>query len=106
MQLREVLLQLFRYRLLLAPELLRDALVLDGVSVLGIIVEVQLTGRSHAICLARVRCNTASAPEVSTCVLVTVDEAVARWASKHFDMGAGGSIRRLRSRPGPVEVVF
>jgi len=138
-QLYEVLLQLFRNRPLLAPELLRDAVhvelpnfseariesadltdvqpaeyradlvvpLLDGVPVLGIIVEVQLSQDDRkrfvwpvyaATLRARLKCR--------VCLLVvTVDEAVARWAAKPIDMGNGSRFVPLVLRPSGVPEV-
>lgn len=121
--LHEALLQLFKNRPQLAPELLRDALheplpdyteariesaelndvqpteyradlvvlLHDGKPVLGIVVEVQLARDETkryvwpvyvANLRARIRCP--------VCLLVvTSDEAMARWASKTIDLGGG-----------------
>ena len=119
----QVLLELFRNRPTLAPELLRDALkiqlpdytqvsiesadlsdikpteyradlvvlLLRGSPVLGIVLEVQLSHDpdkpyvwpAYAVNLrARIRCP--------VCLfVVTIEENVARWASKPIDLGAG-----------------
>ncbi len=119
--LHEALLQLFRNRPALAPELLRDALqfelpaytdarldsadltdiqpaeyradlvvlLLDGRPVFGIVVEVQLSADERkrfvwpvyvANLRARLKCP--------VCLLVvTADEAVARWAAKSVEIG-------------------
>lgn len=138
-QLHEVLLQLFRNRPLLAPELLRDALhvelpkfsearidsadltdvqpaeyradlvvlLLDGVPVLGIVVEVQLSQDDRkrfvwpvyaASLRARLKCQ--------VCLLVvTVDEAVARWAARPIEMGNGSRFLPLVLRPSGIPEV-
>jgi hypothetical protein len=138
-QLHEVLLQLFRNRPLLAPELLRDALqvelpnftearidsadltevqpaeyradlvvlLLEGLPVLGIVVEVQLSQDDRkrfvwpvyvATLRARLKCH--------VCLLaVTVDEAVARWAAKPIDMGNGSRFVPLVLRPSGIPEV-
>lgn len=122
-QLHEVLLQLFRNRPELAPELLRDALhqelpaytearidsadlnevqpaeyradlvvlLFDGVPVFGIVVEVQLSPDERkryvwpvyvAGLRARLKCP--------VCLLiVTADDACARWAAKPIVIGGG-----------------
>lgn len=122
-QLHEVLLQLFRNRPELAPELLRDALhqelpaytearidsadlnevqpaeyradlvvlLFDGVPVFGIVVEVQLSPDERkryvwpayvAGLRARLKCP--------VCLLVvTADDACARWAAKPIAIGGG-----------------
>lgn len=138
-QLHEVLLQLFRNRPLLAPELLRDALhvelpkftearidsadltnvqpaeyradlvvlLLDGVPVLGIVVEVQLSQDDRKrfvwpVYLATLRARL----ECPVCLLVvTVDEAVARWAARPIDMGSGSRFVPLVLRPSGVPAV-
>jgi hypothetical protein len=122
-QLHEALLQLFRNRPKLAPELLRDALsvdlpaytdaridsaelnevqpteyradlvvlLLEGVPVYGIVVEVQLAPDERkqyvwpvyiASLRARVKCP--------LCLLVvTADDACARWAARRISIGGG-----------------
>lgn len=138
-QLHEALLQLFRNRPALAPELLRDALHLDlpdytevrvdsaditevqpaeyradlvvllfrGVPVFGIIVEVQLSRDdrkpfvwpAYVINLrARLRCK--------VCLLVvTPDEAVARWAAKPIYLGGPNWYQPLVLGPSGVPEV-
>jgi hypothetical protein len=125
-QLHEVLLQLFRNRPELAPELLRDALhqelprytearidsadltevqpaeyradlvvlLFEGVPVFGIIVEVQLSPDERkqyvwpayvAGLRARIKCP--------VCLLViTADDACARWAARPIDLGGGSCL--------------
>jgi hypothetical protein len=125
-QLHEALLELFRNRPLLAPELLRDALhvelpnfaearidsadlndlqpaayqadlvvrLVEHVPVLGIVVEVQLSPRERKrfVWPAYVA-NLRARLECPVCLLVvTVDEAVARWAAKPIDMGNGSRL--------------
>ena len=139
-QLHEVLLQLFRNRPLLAPELLRDAwhvelpkfsearidsadltdvqpaeyradlvvLLLDGLPVLGIVVEVQLSQDDRkrfvwpvyaASLRARLKCQV-------SLLVVTVDETVARWAAKPIDMGNGSRFVPLVLRPSGIPEVI
>ena len=139
-QLHEVLLQPFRNRPLLAPELLRDALhvelpqfrrariefggpdrrstdrvradlvvlLLDGVPVLGIVVEVQLSQDDRkrlvwpvyaASLRARLKCQV-------SLLVVTVDETVARWAAKPIDMGNGSRFVPLVLRPSGIPEVI
>jgi hypothetical protein len=125
-QLHEVLLQLFRNRPALAPELLRDALhqelptygeiridsadltevqpaeyradlvvlLLEGLPVFGIVVEVQLSPDERkqyvwpayvAGLRARIRCP--------VCLLViTADDACARWAAKPIALGGSSCL--------------
>jgi hypothetical protein len=138
-QLHEVLLQLFRNRPLLAPELLRDALhvelprftearldsadltdvqpaeyradmvvlLLDGKPVLGIVVEVQLSPDNSKRFVWPVYAATRRARwKCAVCVLVvTVDEAVARWAAKPIEMGNGSRFVPLVLRPSGVPEV-
>jgi hypothetical protein len=138
-QLHEALLQLFRNRPALAPELLRDALHLElpdytevridsaditevqpaeyradlvvllfrGVPVFGIVVEVQLSRDdrkpfvwpAYVINLrARLRCK--------VCLLVvTPDEAVARWAAKPIYIGGPNWYQPLVLGPSGVPEV-
>lgn len=138
-QLHDVLVQLFRNRPLLAPELLRDALhvelpkftearidsadltevqpaeyradlvirLFDGVSVLGIVVEVQLS-RKHrkrfvwpayvANLRARLECPV-------YLLVVTADETIAHWAARPIDLGNGGRFVPLVLGPSGVPVV-
>jgi hypothetical protein len=138
-QTHEVLLELFRNRPLLAPELLRDALhvelpkfsearigsadltevqpaeyradlvvlLLDGVPVFGIVVEVQLSpdGRKRFVWPAYVATLRARL-ECPVCLLVvTADEAVARWAAKPVDMRNGSRFIALVLRPSGIPEV-
>jgi hypothetical protein len=135
----EWLLQLFRNRPSLAPELLRDALhmelpqftearidsadltdvqpaeyradvvvrLLDGASVLGIVVEVQFSAdpRKRFAWPAYVA-NLRRRLECPVCLLVvTADEAIARWAAKPIDMGCGNRFAPLVLRPSGVPEV-
>lgn len=138
-QLHEALLQLFRNRPLLAPELLRDALhvalprftearidsadltdvqpaeyradmvvlLLDGVPVLGIVVEVQLSRDERKRFVWPVYAATLRARlECPVCLLVvTADEAVARWAAKPIEIGNGSRLVPLVLRPSGVPEV-
>ena len=124
-QLHEVLLQLFRNRPELAPELLRDALhqelpsytearidsadlsevqpaeyradlvvlLLDGVPVFGIVVEVQLSpdDRKQYVWPAYVAGLRARLKCLVCLLVITADDACARWAAKPIDLG-GGSV--------------
>jgi hypothetical protein len=138
-QTHEVLLELFRNRPLLAPDLLRDALhvelpkfsearigsadltevqpaeyradlvvlLLDGVPVFGIVVEVQLSpdGRKRFVWPAYVATLRARL-ECPVCLLVvTADEAVARWAAKPVDMGNGSRFVALVLHPSGIPEV-
>lgn len=138
-QLHDVLVELFRNRPLLAPELLRNALhidlprftearidsadltdvqpteyradlvvlLLDGKPVFGIVIEVQLSPRNRkrfvwpayvATLRARLECP--------VCLLVvTADEAVARWAAKPIEMGNGSRFVPLVLSPSGVPEV-
>jgi uncharacterized protein DUF4351 len=138
-QLHDVLVQLFRNRPLLAPELLRDALnvelpqftearidsadltdvqpaeyradlvvlLLDGKPVLGIVIEVQLSRENRKRFVWPVYAATLRARwECPVCVLVmTVDEAIARWAAKPVEMGNGSRFVPLVLRPSGVPEV-
>lgn len=122
-QLHEVLLQLFRNRPALAPELLRDALhqelpsytevridsadlseiqpaeyradlvvlLLDGVPVFGIIVEVQLSpdDRKQYVWPAYVAGLRARLQCPVSLLVITADDACARWAARPIQMGGG-----------------
>ena len=125
-QLHEVLLQLFRNRPELAPELLRDALhqelppytearidsadlsevqpaeyradlvvlLLDGVPVFGIVVEVQLhpDERKQYVWPAYVAGLRARLKCPVSLLVITADDACARWAAKPIDMGGGSCL--------------
>jgi hypothetical protein len=125
-QLHEVLLQLFRNRPELAPELLRDALhqelprytearidsadlsevqpaeyradlvvlLLDGVPVFGIVVEVQLSpdDRKQYVWPAYVAGLRARLKCPVSLLVITADDACARWAAKPIDMGGGSCL--------------
>lgn len=135
----EWLVELFRNRPSLAPELMRDALqvelpkfteaqvdsadltdvqpaeyradlvvrLLDGVSVLGLIVEVQLSRDDSkpfawpayvATLRRRLKCP--------VCLLVvTVDEAIARWAAQPVEMGCGNRFVPLVLHPSGIPEV-
>lgn len=135
----EWLVELFRNRPSLTPELLREALhldlpkftearidsadltdvqpaeyradlvvrLLDGVSVLGVVVEVQLSRDDCkqfawpayvATLRRRLKCP--------VCLLVvTVDEAIARWAAKPIEMGCGNRFVPLVLGPSAVPEV-
>jgi hypothetical protein len=120
-QLHEVLLQLFRNRPALAPELLRDALhqelpsysearidspdlseiqpaeyradlvvlLLDGVPVFGIVVEVQLSPdeRKQYVWPAYVAGLRARLKCPVSLLVVTADDACARWAARPIALG-------------------
>ena len=122
-QLHEVLLQLFRNRPELAPELLRDALhqelpsytearidsadlsevqpaeyradlvvlLLDGVPVFGIVVEVQLSPdeRKQYVWPAYVAGLRARLKCPVSLLVITADDACARWAARPIAMGGG-----------------
>ena len=125
-QLHEVLLQLFRNRPSLAPELLRDALhqelpsytevridsadlseiqpteyradlvvlLLDGVPVFGIVVEVQLSPdeRKQYVWPAYVA-GLRARFECPVCLLViTADDACARWAARPIPLGGSSCL--------------
>jgi hypothetical protein len=138
-QLHDVLVQLFRNRPLLAPELLRDALnvelpqftevridsadltdvqpaeyradlvvlLLDGRPVLGIVIEVQLSQENRKRFVWPAYAATLRARwECPICLLVvTVDEAIARWAAKPIEMGNGSRFVPLVLRPSGVPEV-
>ena len=125
-QLHEVLLQLFRNRPALAPELLRDALhqelpsytearidsadlsevqpaeyradlvvlLLDGVPVFGIVVEVQLSPdeRKQYVWPAYVAGLRARLECPVSLLVITADDACARWAAKPIDLGGGSRL--------------
>lgn len=125
-QLHEVLLQLFRNRPALAPELLRDALhqelpnytearidsadlseiqpteyradlvvlLLDGVPVFGIVVEVQLSPdeRKQYVWPAYVAGLRARLECPVSLLVITADDACARWAAKPINMGGGSRL--------------
>jgi hypothetical protein len=135
----EWLVDLFRSRPSLAPELLREAVkvelpkftearidsadltdvqpaeyradlvvrLLDGESVLGVVVEVQLSRDDSkqftwpayvATLRRRLKCP--------VCLLVvTVDEAIARWAAKPIEMGGGNRFVPLVLAPSTVPEV-
>lgn len=83
-------------------------LLLDGRPVLGIVIEVQLSRENRKrfvwpayAATLRVRW------ECPVCVLVvTVDEAVARWAAKPIEMGNGSRFVPLVLRPSGVPEVI
>jgi predicted transposase YdaD len=138
-QLHEALLQLFRNRPALAPELLRDALriqlpeysearidsadltlvqpteyradlvvlLLHGEPVLGIVVEVQLSpderkGYVWPVYVAGLRARL----ECPVCLLVvTADEATARWAAKTVELGGANRFTPFVLGPSGVPVV-
>lgn len=135
----EWLVQLFRNRPSLAPELLREALqmelpkfaqvqidsadltdvqpaeyradlvvrLLDGLPVLGIVIEAQLSKdpRKRFTWPAYVA-NLRARIERPVCLLVvTVDEAIARWAAKPIEMGGGNRFVPLVLRPSAVPEV-
>jgi hypothetical protein len=121
-----VLLQLFRNRPALAPELLRDALhqklpgytearidsadlsevqpaeyradlvvlLLDGVPVFGIVVEVQLSPdeRKQYVWPAYVAGLRARLKCPVSLLVITADNACARWAARPIDMGGGSRL--------------
>jgi hypothetical protein len=124
--LHEVLLQLFRNRPELAPELLRDALhlelpsytearidsadlsevqpaeyradlvvlLLDGVPVFGIVVEVQLSpdDRKQYVWPAYVAGLRARLKCPVSLLVITADDACARWAARPIDLGGGSCL--------------
>lgn len=125
-QLHEVLLQLFRNRPALAPELLRDALhqelprytearidsadlsevqpaeyradlvvlLLDGVPVYGIVVEVQLSPdeRKQYVWPAYVAGLRARLECPVSLLVITADDACARWAARPISLGGGSCL--------------
>lgn len=135
----EWLVELFRNRPLLAPELLRDALhmelprftearidsadltdvqpteyradlvvlLLDKVHVLGIVVEVQLSRDNDKQFVWPVYATTLRARfKCPVCLLiVTTDEAIARWAARPIDLGGGNRFFPLVLRPSGVPEV-
>ena len=138
-QLHEALLQLFRNRPSLAPELLRDALhfelpaytevridaaeltdiqpaeyradlvvlLLNGEPVLGIIVEAQLsTDERKRYVWPVYTVNLRARLKCPVCLLVvTADDATARWAAKAVDLGGGNRFVPLVLRPSGVPEV-
>ena len=138
-QLHEALLQLFRNRPSLAPELLRDALhfelpaytdvridaaeltdiqpaeyradlvvlLLNGEPVLGIIVEAQLsTDERKRYVWPVYTVNLRARLKCPVCLLVvTADDATARWAAKAVDLGGGNRFVPLVLRPTGVPEV-
>jgi hypothetical protein len=135
----EWLVQLFRSRPTLAPELLHEALHVelpkytearidsadltdvqpaeyradlvvrlhDGASVLGIVLEVQLsTDPRKRFVWPAYFANLRARLECPVCLLVvTFDEAIARWAAKPIDMGNGNRFVPLVLRPSGVPEV-
>ena len=135
----EWLVELFRNRPSLAPELLREALqvelpkfteaqvdsadltdvqpaeyradlvvrLLDGVSVLGVVVEVQLSrDDSKAFAWPAYVATLRRRLKCPVCLLVvTVDEAIARWAAKPIDMGGGNRFLPLVLHPSGIPEV-
>jgi hypothetical protein len=82
-------------------------LLIERVPVLGIVVEAQLAPvrRKRFVWPAYVA-NLRARFECPVCLLVvTADEAVARWAAKPIDMGAGNSFVPLVLRPSGVPEV-
>jgi hypothetical protein len=82
-------------------------LLLENVPVLGIIVEAQLSpvGRKRFVWPAYVA-NLRARLECPVCLLVvTADEAVARWAAQPIDLGAGNRFVPLVLRPSGVPEV-
>ncbi len=122
--------EFFRNRPSLAPELLREALhvdlpnftevqiysadltdvqpteyradlvlrLVDGTEVLGVVVEVQLSPDRRKRFVWPVYVATLRARlECPVCLLVvTVEEAIARWAAQVIEMGGGRSSMKLR----------
>ena len=81
--------------------------LLDGASVLGIVVEVQLSKdpRKRFAWPAYVA-NLRARLECPVCLLVvTADDAIARWAAKPIDMGCGNQFVPLVLRPSGVPEV-
>ena len=83
-------------------------LLLDGLPVLGIVVEVQLSQDDRkrfvwpvyaASLRARLKCQV-------SLLVVTVDETVARWAAKPIDMGNGSRFVPLVLRPSGIPEVI
>jgi hypothetical protein len=82
-------------------------LLLDGVPVYGIVVEVQLQpdDRKRFVWPAYVT-NLRARLELPVCLLVvTVDEATARWASKPADLGGGNVFKPRVLGPAAVPEV-
>jgi hypothetical protein len=76
-------------------------LLLDGIPVLGIVIEVQLSpdGRKRFVWPAYVA-NLRARHELPVVLLVvTVDESIARWAAKPIELGGGNRPRQRRFRP-------
>lgn len=135
----EWLVELFRNRPSLAPELLRDALhmalpkftearidsanltdvrpteyradsvvlLVDEVSVFGIVVEAQLSHDNDKQFVWPVYTTTLRARfKCPVCLLVvTTDEAIARWAAKPIELGGGNRFVPLVLRPSGVPEV-
>jgi len=82
-------------------------LLLDGVPVLGIVVEVQLSPDERKRFVWPVYAvNLRARLEVPVCVfVVTAEEATARWASSPIDLGGGNEFVPLVLRPSGVPEV-
>lgn len=81
--------------------------LLDGTEVLGVIVEVQLSPDRRKRFVWPVYVATLRARlECPVCLLVvTVDEAIARWAAQVIEMGGGNRFAPLVLRPSGVPEV-
>jgi len=81
--------------------------LLDGTEVLGIVVEVQLSPNPRKRFVWPVYVATLRARlECPVCLLVvTVDEAIARWAAQAIEMGGGNRFVPLVLRPSGVPEV-
>lgn len=81
--------------------------LLDGTEVLGIVVEVQLSPDRRKRFVWPVYAATLRARlECPVCLLVvTVDEAIARWAAQAIEMGGGNRFVPLVLRPSGVPEV-
>lgn len=83
-------------------------LLLEGVPVYGIVIEVQLSTDPRKRFVWPVYSTHLRARlELPVALLVVaVDEAIARWAAKHIDLGGGNGFRPLVLGPSGVPVVL
>jgi len=79
-------------------------LLVDGVPVLGIVIEAQLsTDRRKLYVWPAYTANLRARLELPVCLLVvTADDAVARWAAKPIDLGGGNRFTPLVLGPSGV----
>ena len=82
--------------------------LLDGVEELGVVVEVQLSQDRRKRFVWPVYVATLRARlECSVCLLVvTVDDAIAKWAAQVIEMGGGNQFVPLVLRPSGVPEVI